>query len=119
MLYFNQGNPLKNRDKLSQQALEIYYSRELLGKQNETCAKLYCEIGNSYFDAGEFERSQEFNFVGALGIDNKIYGGNAATCRHNGQKGGYGNLISNNHFRSSNVTAIDIAVGRNELHLFH
>jgi len=38
----------------------------------------------------------------------------ANTCRHYSEGlalGGYGNIISNNHFRSSNMAAIDIALG--------
>ena len=48
------------------------------------------------------------------GVVNSLISDFASTCRHYSEGlslGGYGNLVSNNHFRSSNMAAIDIALG--------
>uniref|UniRef100_A0A6S8YFR0 Right handed beta helix domain-containing protein n=1 Tax=Chaetoceros debilis TaxID=122233 RepID=A0A6S8YFR0_9STRA len=48
------------------------------------------------------------------GIINSLVSDFASSCRHYSEGlslGGYGNLVSNNHFRSSNMAAVDIALG--------
>ena len=93
-----------------------YDAVEVYG-QNITCDS--CKFNGS--GGSSFRLSDDLDFgllVNGNAVVNSVISNFASTCRHYSEGvaiGGFGTIVSNNHFKSSNMAAIDIVGGGSKI----